>query len=261
MVGTCSRRQPLDAAVAAEPGGRPSCQTPPAACQGSPAAAERQGLMRVCVEEPHDARVGRPSGPTHHQAPAAAKLAPSFSAQVSYFYDPEIGNFYYGHGHPMKPHRVRMAHALIVRFGLYPHLEVRQCEHYALAALRALLRPEGVATLAGVRRCWAPWSSKTQPHAFSVRVEVCSWRGRLHAPPGRPGSPAAAASRDVRARRPSRQPWRRRRPWPPSTPRTTSPSSRRSTPATGCVGASPGAGVHAGAQQHHPKAHSAALER
>ena len=45
--------------------------------------------------------------------------------QVSYYYDPEIGNFYYGHGHPMKPHRVRMAHDLIVRYGLHRHMEVR----------------------------------------------------------------------------------------------------------------------------------------
>ncbi len=45
-------------------------------------------------------------------------------SQVSYYYDPEIGNHYYGHGHPMKPHRVRMAHTLICRYGLYKHLEV-----------------------------------------------------------------------------------------------------------------------------------------
>ena len=24
--------------------------------------------------------------------------------RVSYFYDSEIGNYHYGHGHPMKPH-------------------------------------------------------------------------------------------------------------------------------------------------------------
>jgi len=45
------------------------------------------------------------------------------SRKVAYYYDPEIGNIYYGSGHPMKPHRVRMAHALILRYGLYNHLE------------------------------------------------------------------------------------------------------------------------------------------
>jgi len=44
--------------------------------------------------------------------------------RVAYYYEPEIGNYYYGHGHPMKPHRVRMAHTLIVRYGLYRYLEV-----------------------------------------------------------------------------------------------------------------------------------------
>jgi histone deacetylase 1/2 len=39
--------------------------------------------------------------------------------QVAYFYDPDIGQFYYGQGHPMKPHRVRMAHSLILHYGLY----------------------------------------------------------------------------------------------------------------------------------------------
>ena len=45
--------------------------------------------------------------------------------QVSYFYDPEIGNYYYGTGHPMKPHRVKMAHSLVVHYGLASHMEVR----------------------------------------------------------------------------------------------------------------------------------------
>lgn len=45
--------------------------------------------------------------------------------QVAYFYDPEIGNYYYGTGHPMKPHRVKMAHSLIVHYGLANQMEVR----------------------------------------------------------------------------------------------------------------------------------------
>lgn len=48
------------------------------------------------------------------------------SGQVAYFYDPEIGNYYYGTGHPMKPHRVKMAHSLIVHYGLASQMEVRQ---------------------------------------------------------------------------------------------------------------------------------------
>ena len=44
--------------------------------------------------------------------------------RVSYFYDTEIGNYHYGMGHPMKPHRVRMTHNLIVNYGLYRQMEV-----------------------------------------------------------------------------------------------------------------------------------------
>jgi len=44
--------------------------------------------------------------------------------KVSYFYDEEIGNFYYGSGHPMKPHRIRMAHDLILNYGLYKKMEI-----------------------------------------------------------------------------------------------------------------------------------------
>lgn len=36
----------------------------------------------------------------------------------------EIGNYHYGQGHPMKPHRVRMTHNLVVNYGLYRNLEV-----------------------------------------------------------------------------------------------------------------------------------------
>lgn len=44
--------------------------------------------------------------------------------KVAYFYEPEIGNYYYGQGHPMKPHRVRLTHSLIVDYGLYRKLEM-----------------------------------------------------------------------------------------------------------------------------------------
>ena len=40
----------------------------------------------------------------------------------------EVGNFHYGETHPMKPHRVRMAHHLIVNYGLYEDMEVFQPE-------------------------------------------------------------------------------------------------------------------------------------
>ena len=35
-----------------------------------------------------------------------------------------VGNFYYGADHPMKPFRIKMAHQLIVNYGLYKSLNV-----------------------------------------------------------------------------------------------------------------------------------------
>eukprot|EP01040_Poterioochromonas_malhamensis_P019778 gene19778-23451_t len=43
--------------------------------------------------------------------------------RVSYFYDPEVGNYHYGQGHPFKPHRVRMTHSLIVNYGLFRKMD------------------------------------------------------------------------------------------------------------------------------------------
>ncbi|KAG6398520.1 hypothetical protein SASPL_139984 [Salvia splendens] len=44
--------------------------------------------------------------------------------KVCYFYDPEVGNYYYGQGHPMKPHRMRMTHALLSQYGLLQNMHV-----------------------------------------------------------------------------------------------------------------------------------------
>ena len=55
---------------------------------------------------------------------------------VSYFYDgvyavcervkqaEEVGGYYYGQGHPMKPHRIRMTHNLLLNYGVYQLMEI-----------------------------------------------------------------------------------------------------------------------------------------
>ncbi|XP_068219489.1 histone deacetylase 3-like [Palaemon carinicauda] len=43
---------------------------------------------------------------------------------VSYFYDPDVGNFHYGPGHPMKPHRLSITHSLVLHYGLYKKLQI-----------------------------------------------------------------------------------------------------------------------------------------
>lgn len=44
--------------------------------------------------------------------------------RISYFYDADVGNFYYGQGHPMKPHRIKMTHNLVLNYGLHKGMEV-----------------------------------------------------------------------------------------------------------------------------------------
>ncbi|RUS29158.1 histone deacetylase RpdA, partial [Jimgerdemannia flammicorona] len=54
-------------------------------------------------------------------------LANSAKRRISYFYDHDVGNFTYGPGmagHPMKPHRMRMVHNLVVNYGLYNKMDI-----------------------------------------------------------------------------------------------------------------------------------------
>ena len=44
--------------------------------------------------------------------------------RVSYFYDSDVGTYHYGPLHPMKPHRVRMTHHLVVNYELYKKMEI-----------------------------------------------------------------------------------------------------------------------------------------
>ena len=41
------------------------------------------------------------------------------SRRVSYFFDGEVPHFYYGPGHPMKPHRLKLTHHLLLASGLF----------------------------------------------------------------------------------------------------------------------------------------------
>jgi histone deacetylase 1/2 len=50
--------------------------------------------------------------------------APQSKRRVAYFYDSDVGNYAYVSGHPMKPHRMRMAHSLILNYGLYKKMEI-----------------------------------------------------------------------------------------------------------------------------------------
>ena len=44
--------------------------------------------------------------------------------RIVYFYDEDVGNFFYASNHPMKPHRIRMTHNLILAYDLYKKMRV-----------------------------------------------------------------------------------------------------------------------------------------
>ncbi|KAM0751906.1 histone deacetylase [Meredithblackwellia eburnea MCA 4105] len=45
--------------------------------------------------------------------------------RTCYFFDSaDIGNYHYGPSHPMKPHRIRMTHSLVMNYGLYKKMEI-----------------------------------------------------------------------------------------------------------------------------------------
>ncbi|ORZ41039.1 histone deacetylase 1/2 [Catenaria anguillulae PL171] len=57
--------------------------------------------------------------------PLAPSATPGANNKVvAYYYDPDVGNYHYAPGHPMKPHRIRMTHSLIMNYGLYKHMQV-----------------------------------------------------------------------------------------------------------------------------------------
>lgn len=43
---------------------------------------------------------------------------------TSFTISADVGNYYYGQGHPMKPHRIRMTHNLLLNYGLYRKMEI-----------------------------------------------------------------------------------------------------------------------------------------
>lgn len=55
---------------------------------------------------------------------SSTALNGSSPKKVAYFYDSDIGNYAYVTGHPMKPHRIRLAHSLIMQYNLYQKMEI-----------------------------------------------------------------------------------------------------------------------------------------
>lgn len=60
--------------------------------------------------------------------------------RISYYYDAEVGTSYYAPNHPMKPHRLAMAHSLILAYDLHKYMEIyrpRKSYMYELSQFHA----------------------------------------------------------------------------------------------------------------------------
>lgn len=91
-------------------------------------------------------------------APVHVQLAAPTGADkktVAYFYDSDVGNYAYVAGHPMKPHRIRMAHSLIMNYGLYKKMEIYVSLHTAPSHLLSFVLTVFRSPGKGRRRCSA----------------------------------------------------------------------------------------------------------
>lgn len=70
--------------------------------------------------------------------------------RVAYFYDSDFGSAYYGANHPMKPHRLVMAHHLIVGYGLHKYMDVIRPRMAYRCELELFHSPEYVDFLSAV---------------------------------------------------------------------------------------------------------------
>lgn len=56
--------------------------------------------------------------------PSSAPSSPLSCAVCVVVMSGDLGSYYYGAGHPMKPHRLRMTHSLLLAYGMYKKMEV-----------------------------------------------------------------------------------------------------------------------------------------
>ncbi|URD88387.1 histone deacetylase [Musa troglodytarum] len=106
---------------------------------------------------------------------ASASCVDGGRRRVSYFYEPTIGDYYYGQGHPMKPHRIRMAHNLVVHYALHRLMEVSRPFPASAADIRRFHSDDYVDFLASVSPATAALASaQAQPLADPASASASS---------------------------------------------------------------------------------------
>ena len=97
---------------------------------------------------------------------------PGGKKKVCYFHAETIGEYYYGPGHPMKPHRLQMTHNLVLAYGLYKKM---QCFRPHLATDEELVQfhAEGFHEDHGARRLRSEESRSRVESLTAVGSEIC----------------------------------------------------------------------------------------
>ena len=104
-----------------------------------------------------------------------------FPSPPQYFYDTDVGHFYYGPGHPMKPHRLKLAHHLILSTGLYRKLDVYRphlafCSVWKPKALPLGLLGRGVSLLVPRRAPGGARNKSSRPRISEIRPDTAEHR-------------------------------------------------------------------------------------
>lgn len=60
-----------------------------------------------------------------------------YRRRIAYFMDPEIGNFYFGQNHPMKPYRLAITHNFVLNYGLDNYMQFYKPHRATVEELKA----------------------------------------------------------------------------------------------------------------------------
>ncbi|XP_069561932.1 histone deacetylase 2 isoform X3 [Brachyistius frenatus] len=106
--------------------------------------------------------------------------------KVCYYYDGDIGNYYYGQGHPMKPHRIRMTHNLLLNYGLYRKMEIYRPHKATAEEMTKYHSDDYIKFLRSIRPDNMSEFSKQMQRSGSVKLNrqqtdiAVNWAGGLH---------------------------------------------------------------------------------
>jgi len=99
---------------------------------------------------------------------ASSSTAVARKRRVCYFYHEDIGHYYYGPGHPMKPIRMKLTHHLLLAYQLYRKMEVYRPHAARLEEMTKFHTPDYVDFLQQISPEASKRQSATSMNKFSI---------------------------------------------------------------------------------------------